>query len=59
MKQPEEPGRIVGGKDAPYPIPWQASIGSCGATILDAKTLLSAAHCFASSVWVIRNDFEN
>ena len=50
MKQPEEPGRIVGGKDAPYPIPWQASIGSCGATILDAKTLLSAAHCFVFSV---------
>ena len=30
----------------PYPIPWQAWIGGCGATILDAKTLLSAAHCF-------------
>ena len=41
--------RIVGGKDAPYPIPWQAWIGGCGATILDAKTLLSAAHCFVKN----------
>merc|ERR1711962_565907 len=38
--------RIVGGQDATSPIPWQAWIGGCGATILDAKTLLSAAHCF-------------
>ena len=39
-------GKIVGGQDATFPIPWQAYIGGCGATILDAKTLLSAAHCF-------------
>jgi hypothetical protein len=39
--------RIVGGEDAPEPIPWQASLGGyCGATILDVNTLLSAAHCF-------------
>ena len=38
--------RIVGGQDAKSPIPWQAWLGGCGATILDAKTLLSAAHCF-------------
>merc|ERR1719266_1273912 len=49
--------RIVGGQDAPSPIPWQVSIrtGSfhfCGATILDESTLLSAAHCFyESSAW--------
>ena len=46
--------RIVGGQDAPSPIPWQVSIrtGSfhfCGATILDESTLLSAAHCFYES----------
>ena len=53
--------RIVGGQFAPTNIPWQAQvhIGDysylghkgqsghfCGATILDAKTILSAAHCF-------------
>ena len=43
--------RIVGGNAAPSPIPWQAALLSssggqfCGATILDANTLLSAAHC--------------
>ena len=52
--------RIVGGKDAPSEIPWQVSIRLgmdnslgwpggmhwCGGTILDSKTILSAAHCF-------------
>ena len=49
--------RIVGGQDATSEIPWQVSVragmntnlqGShwCGGTILDAKTILSAAHCF-------------
>ena len=46
--------RIVGGEDAPSPIPWQVSVRSgsfhfCGATILDASTLLCAAHCFHQS----------
>merc|ERR1719228_2307515 len=45
------PGQIVGGEDAPPPIPWQVSVRNfeshyCGATILDASTLLCAAHCF-------------
>ena len=45
---------IVGGQDAPSPIPWQVSVQSfsshfCGATILDESTLLCAAHCFSSS----------
>ena len=41
--------RIVGGQDAPSPIPWQVSIEyGCGATILDSTTLLSAAHCYIS-----------
>ena len=49
--------RIVGGQDAPSPIPWQVSVQIgywhfCGATILDESTLLSAAHCFyESSAW--------
>ena len=52
--------RIVGGHFAPSYIPWQAQVflgiesywsqgeeeHQCGATILDAKTILSAAHCF-------------
>ena len=43
--------RIVGGVDAPTPIPWQVSVRSdsfhfCGATIIDASTVLCAAHCF-------------
>ena len=46
--------KIVGGVDAPSPIPWQVSLrycssGSChfcGGTILDENTVLSAAHCF-------------
>ena len=42
--------KIVGGEDAPDPIPWQVSLRRggkhfCGGTILDAKTILSAAHC--------------
>ena len=52
--------RIVGGQEAPSPVPFQVSVQDsehylelehgtlhfCGATILDASTLLSAAHCF-------------
>ena len=46
--------RIVGGQDAPSPIPWQVSVRSgtfafCGATIIDASTILCAAHCFYQS----------
>ena len=45
--------RIVGGDDVPSMLPWQVSLrqctsGSChfcGGTILDSKTVLSAAHC--------------
>ena len=45
------PAEIVGGQQAPSPIPWQVSVqigGShfCGGTILDTYTILSAAHCF-------------
>ena len=42
--------RIVGGDDAPSPIPWQVRVQLgdflCGGTILDETTILSAAHCF-------------
>ena len=38
--------RIIGGEDAPSPIPWQVSIKyGCSGTILDSTTVLSAAHC--------------
>merc|ERR1712018_147468 len=46
--------RIVGGQDASGPIPWQASIQTsggfhfCGGTVLDAKTVLCARHCFSN-----------
>ena len=46
--------KIIGGQDAPEPIPWQVSVRegksgsghSCGGTILDETTVLCAAHCF-------------
>ena len=50
--------RIVGGAPASSAIPWQVSVrygtsgGNhfCGGTILDSKTVLSAAHCFQSGI---------
>merc|ERR1719266_1360825 len=47
-------GRIAGGQDADSPIGWQVSVRQCaqgfchfcGGTILDATTVMSAAHCF-------------
>ena len=61
---------IVGGKFAPSNIPWQAQVYAgekswfaqgqathyCGATILDAKTILSAAHCFFAGPRAIQKD---
>ena len=47
--------RIINGQKAPSAIPWQvhlcygntnSPICPCGGTILDAKTILTAAHCF-------------
>ena len=46
--------RIIGGQDAPSPIPWMVSVGGigrshkCGGTILDEMTVLSARHCFGT-----------
>ena len=45
--------RIVGGATATSAIPWQVSLRqcqhgachSCGGTVLDSKTILTAAHC--------------
>jgi len=49
-------GRIVGGQAAESPIGWQVSVRQCqsggchfcGGTILDATTVMSAAHCFTT-----------
>ena len=48
--------RIVGGNKAPSPIPWQVHVHikssdkenphGCGGTIIDEKTIISAAHCY-------------
>merc|ERR1719225_402500 len=48
--------RIVGGQAAESAIPWQVSVRQCaqgfchfcGGTILDATTVMSAAHCFTT-----------
>ena len=45
--------RIVGGQDAPSPIPWQITKQyGCGGTILDSTTILSAAHCPYYVGWI-------
>ena len=40
--------RIINGKSAESPIPWQVHVhsfkGICGGTILDEETILTAAH---------------
>ena len=48
--------RIVGGESAPSMIPWQVFITefSCGGTIIDACTILSAAHCGITTEGSIR-----
>ena len=43
-------GRIVNGKDADKPIPWQITMfyrrkKRCGANLIDQTTILTAAHC--------------
>ena len=60
METSQSMNKIVGGEKAPTPIPWQVHVHitpynlcrprngtcSCGGTILDETTILSAAHCF-------------
>ena len=51
-----DPAEIVGGEEAPDPIPWQVSLQDggwpfCGGTILNNNTILSAAHCFYQQSW--------
>ena len=47
--------RIQGGDDAQAPIPWQVALRNnggkwCGGTIIDAKTIVTAAHCIPSQL---------
>merc|ERR1719219_3181406 len=59
--------RIIKGVKAPSPIPWQAHMreGSptggfsffCGGTILDATTILTAAHCYHGNDLTATNYF--
>jgi len=43
-------GDIVGGREAfRGEFPWYVDLGTCGATIINEDTLLSAAHCFPES----------
>ena len=59
--------RIIDGETAPFPIPWQISLQyqgftgahTCGGSVLDSKTIVTAAHCTDSegmdySEWTIR-----
>merc|ERR1719211_707461 len=55
----QDADRIVGGEAAPSMIPWQVAMLSgdwqfCGGTILDACTILTAAHCSISTSHSIR-----
>merc|ERR1712051_486309 len=55
----QDADRIVGGEAAESPIPWQVAVLSgtfqyCGATVLDANTILCAAHCEPSTSDSIR-----
>ena len=63
--------RIQGGTDAQAPIPWQVAVrfnGNkyCGGTIIDAKTIVTAAHCINQigstlevEYFVLNNSYEN
>ena len=59
MPQFMQDAKIVGGEEAPSMIPWQVAMLSgdwqfCGGTILDACTILTAAHCSIKTSHSIR-----
>ena len=53
--------RIFGGESAPSMIPWQVFVTgfSCGGAIIDACTILSAAHCEITTDGSIRAGSRN
>ena len=72
LKGPKEMGRIVGGVEAtPHEFPWMAhlwviintALGTryapiCGASILNERWILTAAHCVLNNETNLPNDFD-
>ena len=62
----DESSRIYHGNTAPTPIPWQVQmevnvllwVFSCGGTILDSKTILTAAHCIYNEYGSLKDPSE-
>ena len=62
----DESARIYHGSTAPSPIPWQVQmevnvllwVFSCGGTILDSKTILTAAHCIYNEYGSLKDPSE-
>ena len=62
----DESARIYHGNTAPSPIPWQVQMEvdgllrffNCGGTILDSKTILTAAHCIYNEYGSLKDPSE-
>ena len=62
----DESARIYHGNTAPTPIPWQVQMEVngflrffiCGGTILDSKTILTAAHCIYNEYGSLKDPSE-